>query len=983
MSRKRRKGAFRESRLAHRYLDGLTGLEIGASTHNPFGLATRNVGLRDEIYAAEQLRLTGEVAPLHIVARADDIPVPVESEEFVLSSHVIEHCPDFAGTLLEWYRIIRPSGYLFMIVPHRDAAPSDMGRPLTEWRHLVEDFVRGADGSSEPGAGVFGHCHYHVFDPDSMKEFIGLLFGDRLELVEEQANDDKIGNGFTLVYRKRRTLDESFPWYVPLDSRAMDDRCPLALCPAPHPVKKTVIVSSTHSPAPGGPAPGPARGEARRAGLAPGPAGHEAPEAPGDRPAADRPLFSILVPTDRRADMLPAALNSLLAQTDPRWEAIVIDNGSRDDAPDVVSWYMARDGRIRTIRRENATPGAAWNAGLREARGEWICFLPADGFYAPGRLAAQAAAILEQPDGRFFLAGRDLVDERTRRPPAPPDIPPAPEFRVLGFFHRNYVHSVSVAVHRSVFDVVGFFNEELRHAPDVEMWLRITARYPSVFLVGRTRSTRVHEGPAAAAAQECRAFDTARNCSEFLAAHSWADLFPRLNLRSTRGAVRAFRETMKLACSAEAHLHRCGYEPLLLEKLLAWLDREASGTARLVLDGLLRSYRSGIPSCRLPAEVRAQLRRGRDRHPEPPAPGGSRDRATGHARPEPAASRSHLDRAAAQARRHALEGREEEAAALARYLDSYRRPAPGADVEVVPPPEKGPVNLVMVTYDRLEFTREAIASIARFAQPSCVLTVVDNGSRDGTPGFLAELHRQGVIQNLILIGRNVGVARAANLGWKMEPEAAHYLKYDNDIVIEKPGWLAAMVTAVERIPEIGAVAYSFEPVSYPVRRVAGLPLRVRAAGSLGGACVLIPRRTERVLGCWSEEYGLYGEEDADYGLRIRLAGLYNVYMEDEQIGRHLPAGRAAAIDSRDFTAVDGMEEVEHREYRQWKDSQRRQHARRGGLFRENIRAYEKGRKPLFQDSRFVKALQAGGLDLSAHRGKVLVLDRLPDTGAGA
>ncbi len=68
------------------------------------------------------MALVGQAAPLDILAEADAIPVPSESEEFVLSSHVIEHCPNFLKTLWEWYRIIKPGGFLYLIAPLRCAS---------------------------------------------------------------------------------------------------------------------------------------------------------------------------------------------------------------------------------------------------------------------------------------------------------------------------------------------------------------------------------------------------------------------------------------------------------------------------------------------------------------------------------------------------------------------------------------------------------------------------------------------------------------------------------------------------------------------------------------------------------------------------------------------------------------------------------------------------------------------------------------------
>ena len=120
---------FPESRLAHKLLDRLEGLEIGPAAHNPFGLNTRNVGLaadRDpfdyEFFKQSQLEMCGSFAAIDISADAADIPVPDDSTDFVLHSHVWEHLPNPLIALDEWVRVTRSGGYLFVIVPKRDAA---------------------------------------------------------------------------------------------------------------------------------------------------------------------------------------------------------------------------------------------------------------------------------------------------------------------------------------------------------------------------------------------------------------------------------------------------------------------------------------------------------------------------------------------------------------------------------------------------------------------------------------------------------------------------------------------------------------------------------------------------------------------------------------------------------------------------------------------------------------------------------------------
>jgi GT2 family glycosyltransferase/Flp pilus assembly protein TadD len=284
-----------------------------------------------------------------------------------------------------------------------------------------------------------------------------------------------------------------------------------------------------------------------------------------------------------------------------------------------------------------------------------------------------------------------------------------------------------------------------------------------------------------------------------------------------------------------------------------------------------------------------------------------------------------------------------------KYINNYQFPQYVKD--------KKYVNISMVTYNRLNFTIQSIESILKSTRYPFVITVIDNNSSDGTKEYLAELHRKGIIKNLVILEENVGVAKASNLAWYLEQHAEYYLKFDNDIVIKKADWLFNMVKAIDAIPELGAIAYNFEPYSYPLSTMNGVKCRIKKHNNLGGACILIPKRTREQLGFWCEDFGLYGEEDADYGERIRLKGLLNAYMKDENIGIHLPGGRAARIDPKTLNAHDGAEEIIHSEYRQWKDNIRRQIIA-SGVFKNRVEGYRKGQYPLNIESEFTKEFLA-------------------------
>ncbi|MBI2900065.1 MAG: class I SAM-dependent methyltransferase [Planctomycetes bacterium] len=189
-----------ESELAHRYLDGLRGLEIGGSAHNSFGLRTKNVdcvGDMDTKFKKAEVEQCGAAMPVDIVAPGDALPVADASQDFVISSHVIEHFFDPIKAILEWLRVVRPGGYVFIIAPHKDRT-FDRERPRT----TLEELVRRHEGSTEPGEPPYGG-HHAVWVTEDLLELCRHL---GLDVVEWQDTDDKVGNGFTVVIRKRGRL---------------------------------------------------------------------------------------------------------------------------------------------------------------------------------------------------------------------------------------------------------------------------------------------------------------------------------------------------------------------------------------------------------------------------------------------------------------------------------------------------------------------------------------------------------------------------------------------------------------------------------------------------------------------------------------------------------------------------------------------------------------------------------------------------------
>jgi len=195
----RQKRVFRESALAHKMLDGLRGLEIGGSAHNPFGLKTLNVDYTDDYttrFKKEEMKLAGECLKVDIVASGDDLPLKDNTVDFVISSHVIEHFYDPVKAIQEWLRVVKPGGYVFIIAPHRDRI-GEQAKPRT----LPAEIIDRHEHPNPPK--VDNHEHYSSWKTE---DFVGFCRHYGWKIVTVQDVDDKVGNGFTVVMQKEGTL---------------------------------------------------------------------------------------------------------------------------------------------------------------------------------------------------------------------------------------------------------------------------------------------------------------------------------------------------------------------------------------------------------------------------------------------------------------------------------------------------------------------------------------------------------------------------------------------------------------------------------------------------------------------------------------------------------------------------------------------------------------------------------------------------------
>ena len=191
-------------------------------------------------------------------------------------------------------------------------------------------------------------------------------------------------------------------------------------------------------------------------------------------PQARPPLVSVVVPTFNRAAHIGAAVESVLAQTYPHWELIVVDDGSQDETPLMLSAYGER---IRTIRQENRGVSAARNRGILAAAGDFIALLDSDDYWLPDKLAAQVAYFRQHP--ALMLCQTEEIWVRNGR-----RVNPKTRHRKFAgmIFEKTLplclISPSAVMLRRSLLDEVGLFDETLPACEDYDLWLRITWKYP-------------------------------------------------------------------------------------------------------------------------------------------------------------------------------------------------------------------------------------------------------------------------------------------------------------------------------------------------------------------------------------------------------------------------------------------------------------------------------------------------------------------------
>ena len=185
-------------------------------------------------------------------------------------------------------------------------------------------------------------------------------------------------------------------------------------------------------------------------------------------------LVSVVIPCYNHGRFLSEAIESALAQTYPRVEIILVDDGSTDHTASVAALYPA----VHYVHQENQGLAAARNTGLRASHGDILIFLDADDRLAPETAEHGVHHLLNSPEsafvsGRYRYIQEDgaILNEYSQEPTAPDPY--------AAFLRGNYVGMhATVAYRRSALETEGGFNPSLPACEDYDLYLRLAKRYP-------------------------------------------------------------------------------------------------------------------------------------------------------------------------------------------------------------------------------------------------------------------------------------------------------------------------------------------------------------------------------------------------------------------------------------------------------------------------------------------------------------------------
>lgn len=186
-------------------------------------------------------------------------------------------------------------------------------------------------------------------------------------------------------------------------------------------------------------------------------------------------MFSVVIPLYNKEFSIINTIQSVLNQTNPNFEIIVVDDGSTDNSVQLLE--QLNDNRIRLIQQKNKGVSAARNRGINEAKYEWVAFLDADDLWKPIHLEEVLYMMSKYPNEMVYVTSFEYSDNRsTFKYPQKSDV-----FEINNYFKEvikeRLLWTSSVTVNKACFKKIGGFNININRGEDLDMWARLAKNY--------------------------------------------------------------------------------------------------------------------------------------------------------------------------------------------------------------------------------------------------------------------------------------------------------------------------------------------------------------------------------------------------------------------------------------------------------------------------------------------------------------------------
>ncbi len=190
------------------------------------------------------------------------------------------------------------------------------------------------------------------------------------------------------------------------------------------------------------------------------------------------PFVSIIMPAYNAERTIEYSVKSVTDQTFQNWELIVIDDGSRDQTPEVLQKLCKKDKRIRILRNNpNAGVSQSRNRGIAEAHGDWIAFLDSDDLWTKDKLECQLSLLNVHPEAVLLYTASAFITNDGE--PISYVLPAEERISFSGLLRKNLLSCSSVMVRTDVIRTVAFPGDHLHE--DYYAWLTILKKVPYAY----------------------------------------------------------------------------------------------------------------------------------------------------------------------------------------------------------------------------------------------------------------------------------------------------------------------------------------------------------------------------------------------------------------------------------------------------------------------------------------------------------------------